>query len=250
VSRARGRPLRAIPEGLRAVVTDIDGTLTDRHRRLDPGAVEAVRYLEAHGVPVILATGNVLPIALALYRSLGLSGPIVAENGGLLYRQVGGADRLVRLCDRRPALRALRRIRRAGIPVRSLFTDRWRETEVAIEPTVSVPRLRRAVGDLGVVVESTGYAIHLMEAGGGKLPGLRRAVAEVGLSLPECLVAGDGDNDVPMLRAAGYSISFPTASPRARAAADLVSRARYAQGFVEGLMRVGLVPPSGRVGRP
>jgi hypothetical protein len=225
-------------------VSDVDGTLTDRDRRLDARAVQAVRYLEDHGRPVLLATGNVLPIALALYRSLGLSGPIVAENGGIVYRRVDGEDRVERLCDRRPALAALRRIRRAGIPVRTLFTDRWRETEVALEPTVSVRALQRAVGDLGVRVESTGYAIHLMEAGGGKLAGLRAALGEVGLALEDCLVAGDGDNDVPMLRAAGYSVSFPSASPRARAAADYVARARYARGFVEGLIHAGLVPRS------
>jgi hypothetical protein len=245
-----GRAAPAPPGRLRAVITDIDGTLTDRYRRLDTRAVEALHHVESHGRPVLLATGNVLPIALALHRSLGLSGPIVAENGGVLYRHVGTAEQVVTLCDRRPALRALRRARQAGLPVRTLFTDRWRESEVAIEPNVSVAAVRRAIGSADVVVESTGYAIHLMQAGGGKLAGLRRALDGLGLTLGECLVAGDGDNDVPMLRAAGYSISFPSASPRARGSADYVSRSRYAAGFVEGLIHAGLVPAHARPGRP
>jgi len=225
------------PGTVRALVTDVDGTLTDARRRLDPAAIAAVRSLEASGIPVVLATGNVLPIALALHRSLGLSGPIVAENGGLLYERRDGRDRVTRVCDRRPALAAYRRLVAAGLPVERLFTDRWRETEVALEPTVAVARIRPLLRGTGVAVESTGYALHLMTDGGGKLPTLARALAHRGLALSECLAAGDGDNDVPMLRAAGYSVSFANGSPRARRAADYVARAGYAAGFVEALKR-------------
>jgi phosphoglycolate phosphatase len=228
-------PRRPTPHRLRAVVTDVDGTLTDAHRRLDPEAIRWVRRLEEAGVPVVLATGNVLPISLALHRSLGLSGPIVAENGGLLYRKVDGRETVERLADRTVALSAYRALRSAGIPVRRLFTDRWRESEVALEPTVPVARLRRALGRRPVHVESTGYAIHLMERGAGKRPALERALAPSGLSLADCVVLGDGDNDVAMLRAAGFGVSFASASPRARRAARYVSRSAYAAGFVEGL---------------
>jgi phosphoglycolate phosphatase len=222
-------------------VTDVDGTLTDARRRLDPGAIAEVRALEEAGILVVLATGNVLPIALALHRSLGLSGPIVAENGGLLYERRDGRDHVTRLCDRRPALAAFRRLVREGLPVERLFTDRWRETEVALEPTVAVSRIRPLLRGTGVSVESTGYALHLMTDGGGKLPTLTRALGSRGIPLADCLAAGDGDNDVPMLRAAGYSVSFANGSPRARAAADYVSRRGYADGFVEALKRAGVL---------
>lgn len=229
------------PRSLKAVITDIDGTLTNRERRLDRGAMSVIDRLERRGVPVVLATGNVLPIALALHRSLGLRGPIVAENGGLIYRREGGTDRVEHLADREVALRAYRRLRRAGLPVRRLFTDRWRETEVALEPNVSLRAVRTLLAGIGVRVESTGFAVHLMEDGAGKLPALRRALKPMGLTLADCLVAGDGDNDVEMLEAAGWGVSFRSGSPRARAAADFVARASYGDGFVEALMRSGVV---------
>jgi phosphoglycolate phosphatase len=220
----------------RAVVTDVDGTLTDSSRRLDPLAISYLRRVEDAGFPVLLATGNVLPVALALYRALGLSGPIVAENGGMLYRKVDGGDEVVeRLADPRVAHRAFRTLVGQGLPVRRLFTDRWRESEVALEPTVSVARLRRALKGVPVDVESTGFAIHLMESGAGKLPALERALAYEGLAPRDCVVLGDGDNDVAMLKAAGFGVSFASASPRARRAARYVTRAPYAAGFVEGL---------------
>ena len=242
MSRSFPRSRRAHPSARRAVVTDVDGTLTDADRRLDPRAIDLVRRLESHGTPVVLATGNVLPIALALYRSLGLSGPIVSENGGLVYdRSPNGRDVVERLTDRKVALAAFRRLREAGLPVRRLFTDRWRESEVAIEPNVSVAAVRRVLRDARVDVESTGYAIHLMEVGGGKLPGLRWALARRGLTPRDCVILGDGDNDVAMLRAAGFSVSFASASPRARRAARYVTKSQFAAGFVEGLKASGIL---------
>jgi phosphoglycolate phosphatase len=220
---------------LRAVVTDVDGTLTDEHRRIDPTAERWVRTLEARGVPVILATGNVLPIALAFHRSLGLTGPIVAENGGLIYRNHHGQETVERLADRRVALAAYRRLRKAGLPVRRLFTDRWRETEVAIEPTVPVRSVQRVVRALGVRAEATGYAIHLVQLGAGKRVALTRALRPYGWTLADCVVLGDGDNDAGMLRAAGFGVSFASGSAAARRAARYVARARFAAGFVEGL---------------
>ena len=239
---ARPRTPRRGGPKFRVVVTDVDGTLTDASRRLDPGAVAAIRSLEDRGIPVVLATGNVLPIALALHRSLGLSGPIVAENGGLLWS--GGRDgenRVERLANPAVARSAYRIRVRAGLPVRRLFTDRWRESEVALESNVSVARIRRALVGRPVHVESTGYAIHLMETGAGKHPALERAFASLGFGWGGAVVLGDGDNDVEMLRAAGFGVSFPSGSARARAAARYVTRQPYAAGFVEGLKASGVL---------
>jgi len=234
---------RSNPSGrrFRVVVTDVDGTLTDADRRLDPHAVEIVRSLELRGIPVALATGNVLPIALGLWRSLGLSGPIVAENGGLVYWPGPAGGTVERCADRRVALRAWRAVRASGLPARRLFTDRWRESEVALEPDLPLAAVRRAVRHLPVTVESTGYAIHLIERGVGKLPSLVRALAPLGLAPRDCVILGDGDNDVAMLRAAGFGVSFPTASARARAAARFVTHADYSAGFEEGLKASGLL---------
>ena len=237
MTRRTGR--RAGP--YRAIVTDVDGTLTDRSRRVDPGAMRLLNHVERRGIPVVLATGNVLPVALGLQRALGITGPIVAENGGLLYQEGSGGHGVVRLADPHPARAALRALRAAGLPVRPLFTNRWRETEVALEPTVPLTEIRRCLRGHRVLVESTGFAIHLMARGAGKRPAVGAALRPLGLTLADCVVLGDGDNDVPMLRAAGFGVSFPTASPRARSAAGYVTRRGYGPGFVEGLKASGVV---------
>jgi hydroxymethylpyrimidine pyrophosphatase-like HAD family hydrolase len=41
--------------------------------------------VQASGYHVMLATGNVLPVAFGLSAFLGIKGPVIAENGGLVY---------------------------------------------------------------------------------------------------------------------------------------------------------------------
>lgn len=237
------RPTRPI----RAVVTDVDGTLTDQERRLEPGTLRVIREMTDAGIPVVLATGNVLPLALALHRFLGLRTPIIAENGGVLYHHEDGRDVVEHLADRKIALAAYRRVVKAGLPVQRLFTDRWRESEVALEEGVPVRRIRAVLRGEPVTVESTGYALHIIQRGAGKLPALHRALRPMGLTPADCLILGDGDNDVPMLRAAGWAVSFPSGSARARHAADYVTRSGYGFGFVEAVIHAGVVarPSSG-----
>lgn len=225
------------------MVTDIDGTLTDRERRLIPEAMQVIQRMTEAGIPVVLASGNVLPLALALHRFLGLSSPIVAENGGVVYHREGGRDIVEHLADRRVALAAYRQLVRAGLPVRRLFTDRWRESEVALEEGVSERKIRAVLRGQAVLVESTGFAMHLIQRGAGKLPALRRALRPLGLAPSDCLILGDGNNDVGMLRASAWAVSFPSASARARRAADYVTHAEYGYGFVEAVIHAGVVPP-------
>ncbi len=234
------------PFPIRALVLDIDGTLTDGHRRLHLPAVGALARFRRRQIPIVLATGNVLPVALAVHRFLNLGTLLIAENGGLLYEERGGREIVRRLARRSVALRALRELRAAGVAATPLFTDRWRETEVALRPDLSVARARRLLAHLPVEVIPTGYAVHLMEAGRGKLPALRRALAPLGLAPSDCLIAGDGENDVPMLEAAGWAVSFRGADRQATRAADYVSRKAHGAGLVEALKRVRAVaPPAG-----
>ncbi|MBU3967738.1 MAG: HAD hydrolase family protein [Euryarchaeota archaeon] len=65
----------------KAIVVDIDGTITYSDRSIDCRAVEALRSVK---VPVVIATGNVLCFARAASKLVGTGGLIVAENGGVV----------------------------------------------------------------------------------------------------------------------------------------------------------------------
>ena len=74
-----------IPETeIKAVVTDIDGTITDKDQLIDVDIIMALRKVQAKGIHVCIASGNVVPVAYAVSNYIGLRGPVIAENGGVV----------------------------------------------------------------------------------------------------------------------------------------------------------------------
>ena len=70
---------------LKALLTDVDGTITDASRRIDTGAIECIRSLVDDGIEVVLASGNTACFMDALCKMAGTRGTFIAENGGV-YR--------------------------------------------------------------------------------------------------------------------------------------------------------------------
>ena len=218
---------------IKAVATDIDATLTDAQRVLSLAAVEALRLTESSGVPVLLVSGNVLPMCHSLNVYLGLSGPVVAENGGVVFWKRG--PRLELLKDRREADRGYEYINKR-YPVKKILTDRWRETELAIEEGgVEIERIRKLVkeGGFNLYVNSTGYGIHIMEPGLSKLKGLEIAASWLGLGLGDILAIGDSEADMEFLEHCGKSGVPGNASPEVKAKADFSARFPFGEGTVE-----------------
>ena len=77
---------------LKALVTDIDGTITDHRRRISTPAIEALRVLIDAGIEVVLASGNTVCFMDGLCRMIGTNGTIISENGGVYRRGFGGTQ--------------------------------------------------------------------------------------------------------------------------------------------------------------
>ena len=231
-----GRGVRPEKGEVRAVVVDIDGTLTDDSRRMSLEAVAALRRVNDSGVVVMLASGNVLPIAYAISTYMGFDGPMVAENGGIVcHRQkvwvLGHPERpkeaYGHLLTKMPAER--------------LFTDRWRETEIGLKREVGLERVREALEGRDVDVQTTGWAVHIMDKGMDKAVGVRKACEVAGVPMERTAAIGDSENDERMLRECGWGIAIGNAMEKSKAAASFVSRASNGAGVVEGLVWLRLI---------
>lgn len=224
------------PGQVRALAVDVDGTLTDDSRRVSLDAVAALRDVQDSGVPVMLASGNVLPVAYALSNYLGLTGPIVAENGGIVcYNQkvwVLGRPELPR--------RAYEHLL-TKMPAERLFTDRWRETEIGLRRDVDLGAVREALEGWDVEVQTTGWAVHIMEKGMNKLVGLRKACELLAVPLEDVAAIGDSDNDEAMVRECGWGVAVGNAFEGTKRAASYVASGRDGTGVVEGLVWLGLL---------
>ena len=221
---------------IKATALDIDGTITTEHRRIPPESVKAIQKLEENDIPVILASGNVLPVAYGLAQYLGASGPIVAENGGVVcYR--GVVEVLHGTEGPREAYERIKDME----GVERLFTDRWRASEIGLKKGADEEEIRKRISSLPVDVVSTGYAIHIMERGMNKMEGVRRAAELMGISVREIMAIGDSHNDIEMLEGCGMSGVPANAPDEVKRAAGIVSNKEYYEGFIDILERAGLL---------
>jgi len=215
----------------------VDGTITDPSKIIQTLGIEVLRKAQDRGRVVILASGNVLPVVYGLSTFIGLRGPVVAENGGIVSYQ----DEVHTLFSNEVPLQAYEHLRTVMPGVRRLFTDQWRRTEVGVNREADLTEVLEALRDWPLEVEATGFAIHLMQRGHSKMAGVRKACELIGVDVSEVVAFGDADNDALMLKECGYGVAVGNASDKARKAADLVTKGKHAEGVREGLISLGLI---------
>ena len=95
---------------IRLVMTDVDGTITTGGDSISPAVSHAIRRLEDQGIIVGLVSGRTLPKLESMAHDFGITGPIIAENGGVAKIKVN--RRHVDLgYSRQPALEALAKLK-------------------------------------------------------------------------------------------------------------------------------------------
>jgi hypothetical protein len=218
------------------LVTDIDGTLTDDDMILDPGVGQILREWDA---PVVLATGKALPYPVALCNYMGLPVTVIAENGGVTYVQA--TDRITYHGDREGAQAVADAYVEAGYDLgwgAVDLTNKWRETEVAVQHDAPEAPLRELAAEHGLEVVDTKYAYHVKSPEMSKGNALQSVAADLGLAATDFVAVGDSENDASTFEAVGSAIAVANADDVAIAAADHVTDARFADGFREATERV------------
>jgi phosphoglycolate phosphatase (TIGR01487 family) len=213
---------------IKAVAIDIDGTLTDEKRQLDLGAVEKARELEARGIPVIIATGNILCVTESASFFIGTSGPLIAENGGIVNYPKTGETRYFGDVEKvREAFSELEK----KLKVERVFRSELRKTEIALFRTVRVEEIKEALEGFDVSVVDTKFAIHIKDTKVNKGEALKEASNMLGIEVSEIAAIGDSENDREMLEVAGYAISV--SEEGLEDVSDYVTKSRFGEGCVE-----------------
>ncbi len=217
----------------KALVVDIDGTITFSDRRLDCRALRALRSLEA---PVILATGNVLCFARAASKLVGTSGAVIAENGGVVECNVVEAD-TSHLKECEEAYEFLKRY----FALERLDSE-YRKTEIGLRRGFDVGKARELLeGFPGIGIVDTGFAVHIKSRMVNKGTGLKRIANLMGLEPGDFVAIGDSPNDIEMLKASGFGVAVGNAHPELKEAAALVTKGEHGAGVAEavGYLREG-----------
>lgn len=218
------------------LVSDLDGTLTSLDSRLYLPAVEVIRKLENQGIHVILCSGNITCSLLTLEFYFGISGPIIAENGGVVMKR--GWEKPIILGSKEHPLKALSMLKETfGDKIEETGDQFYRFTDVAIRRTIDLETITKTLENKRekIKVLDSGHAIHLCDAQVSKAIGVRKAVETLGYQSKDALGIGDGQNDIELLQEVGYGIALNHAPKVLKDAADYVTKNSYGEGFVEAM---------------
>ncbi|WP_319509009.1 phosphoglycolate phosphatase [uncultured Methanolobus sp.] len=214
----------------KALVIDIDGTITHVDRKL---SLEAAAKLRSLDIPVVIATGNVLCYAKAAAKLVGVCCNIIAENGGVI---VDGFDKEPIVSD------VIHECEEAYIFLSGTFDlekldSVHRKTEIVLRNNFDVEKARQLLGSRfpGVEIIDTHFAIHIKSRKINKGTGLLKMAELMGLKTSDFVAIGDSVNDLEMLEEAGFAIAVGNADDFLKDVADYVSTATYGDGTAEAI---------------
>jgi hydroxymethylpyrimidine pyrophosphatase-like HAD family hydrolase len=115
------------------------------------------------------------------------------------------------------------------------LANRWRETELIARREAPLAPLEEIAAAHGLEVVDTGFAYHVKAPEVTKATGLESLAAELDLDPATFAAVGDSVNDAPTFERVGHAVAVANADEAARGAADHVTAAEYADGFMEAL---------------
>ena len=267
-----GRPF---PKGLALVMTDVDGTLVTRDKRLTPAAIEAAASLRAAKIGLSLASSRP-PFGLAsLVSELQIAAPFAAFNGGV----IAARDGRIFCADYVPpeiAADAIQFFEQAGVDVWAFTPEEWfcrdpagdyvaHETRTVSQPPKVIADFSSCRERLGKIVavspdaerlarveqeaqrrfagravaaRSQAYYLDVTNLAANKADALKKIARLCEVSLEQCAAIGDGANDVGMLAIAGFGIAMGNAVAEVKAAADFETAGNDADGFALAVRRL------------
>ncbi|CAG7604703.1 5-amino-6-(5-phospho-D-ribitylamino)uracil phosphatase YcsE [Paenibacillus solanacearum] len=241
------------------LVTDMDGTLLDRDKKISPENREAIARFVAQGGLFTIATGRIAASARSYVEQLPVGVPAILYNGAVIY----DFDRNERTWTRalpESALevveRTVRRFPGIGVEIYEaakeyptiaqenemtaqhqqiesmpfqkadrpgLVAQPWIKVLFAWEPA-RIDEVAAAVEELTgnadvLWVRSDDKYIELLSTGASKGHALERLMQQLGISRDCCLAMGDHLNDLEMIRRAGVGVAVANAHPELLGAA-------------------------------
>jgi Cof subfamily protein (haloacid dehalogenase superfamily) len=247
--------------------SDLDGTLLDDDGAVHPDTVQAFGELAAKGTRIVLASGRIPRNMVEVCKALGLEGPQITMNGALLCDPLTGEELHGHPLDEIAVREHLAFARERGLPAVVAYPDGYAAPDVEpLRAAIAAPLLTE-VTDIDELARSrpyktyllTGYqrfrqvldeayqvfagryhvtsggvddSIELLHPKANKGHAATTLARRLGVPMAEVAAAGDGLNDVEMLRACGVSIAMHEAPAALREVATHVAPPRSEGGLV------------------
>ena len=247
---------RALLAGVKAVLTDIDDTLT-LHGRLPAEAFDALWKLRRAGIQVVPITGRPAGWCDLIARQWPVDG-VVGENGAFYFRYDEAAKKMIRVYAQAPEVRRANSEKLWKIanqvlkdfPGTAIASDQaYREIDVAIDFCEDVPPLPLATAQAiaeafhrqGAAAKVSSIHVNAWFGDHDKLTMSERFLAEsfdirLEKGLNHIAYCGDSPNDAPMYAVFPLGIGVANIRPYAKLMAHLpnyVTTGEGGYGFAE-----------------
>jgi 5-amino-6-(5-phospho-D-ribitylamino)uracil phosphatase len=260
---------------IQLVAADLDGTLLDDHKQIDPTTVRAIAAMPQCGVKFVIASARPPRSVRHIYHQLALTTWQINYNGALIWDQPSHHAVFHRPLHGPLVLEMIRLAR--SIDSRVLVTceilDRWHtdrfdntyttETGRLFKPDVVAPVETYCAGDVtkllllgppdviqhiepqlirqfaaqAAIVRTDANLIQIMHREVNKAVALRRIADHYGVPTERILAIGDAANDLEMIQLAGVGVAVANSPLDLQQHADWVAPTNNDQGVLAALAR-------------
>ncbi|WP_110955384.1 Cof-type HAD-IIB family hydrolase [Anaerosinus massiliensis] len=241
-------------------VTDLDGTLLNKNHEVSEENKTAIREIAAKGITVTIATGRMYASTLPYAKQLGVDAPIITYNGALI-KTVSGEVLFERYLDPAVVAEIYDYCKEQGWYIQSYADDvlYFREhdekaksyeflaglkgvalgdklyevidkvpkmliiTKDGAESDAVVASLRERFKNSIFATKSNPEYVEIVNPNVNKAVALDILMKKLHLTKEEVMAIGDSDNDLPILKTAGFSIAMGNARDHVKAIVSAVT---------------------------
>lgn len=261
---------------IRLVVSDVDGTLVTKSKRLTPAALEAVERMRDAGIRFTVTSSRPAQGLKVVAEPLQITEPIPAFNGGLI---VGPDLKTVlreRLLEKSVVERLIESLHAAKVSIWMYTDEHWyvldakgpyvehEEHSVKVAPVeirdfheVALHRVAKIVGvsedfdglaaterqiqeafrgDVSAT-RSQKYYLDITHPTANKGEGILMLSELLDIPTSQIVTIGDMENDVYMFQQSGVSIAMGNATPAVQAHAQYITATNEEEGFAKAMNR-------------
>jgi hypothetical protein len=232
---------------IEAIAVDIDGTITDDKRQICISAIEALRKAESNGIPTIIVTGNVVNYAYAAEVLIGCSGGLVAENGGIVFKEGENNNAVETMVERDFVTSAEKHLKEKlgeKFDRHASHDNMYRSTETVFYKTLARSELEDALKDFEYLnqleIYDSGFALHITDKRVNKGTSLRYLCERNGINMENVMAIGDSQNDEDFLKEAGYKIAVGNADDKLKEISTYTCENFFGDGVAEAIEKFAL----------